>query len=578
MILTGATATLVFDTIRVGKCRQISLEVDREALPTTKQGDIDRTFISGLRDTKGSASLFYDPTDPAVDALMTRVFTDSGTLSGLDLVFDTHTDEKVSVSVVLTNASINAGYGTAQVCDIQFQVSGKPATKFSDDVVVPPTPTPGSKWTAYSTVHEAAVNSHNIELDDQGNTYSFIGSTEHSEVTKFSPTGIALWTRRFSSFQTQAELSGVKYTQTIHRISDNLLLCVVSDKINKTHYIGIDASGQVLFNKGYDLGTRSGQLTRFFNFDKSLFLTSQIRNFGDLSINVFNSATGQFLRRFTFSSISGIPPWYVRNAIQRPDGNWIFVVQYDVTPNIGYPLYFIETNAGITSVTRAVRFPDLDVTPTLCYRPDTGGYLILGSTTGRIHYMNDSLELQESRKFLGYGAPSEVLYDANGDYYLWKTSGNWYQDIGVAGGGDGVTLVKYNWNNDIVRYVTTVSGWRDPVVRLNRTLQRMSFAQQAISIAGAAFATIPYRAINSFNIIQPSSTNGSPISTVNPPNFTFFSRTVLNPSPKAVFESLIHTRIEASVSVVSQSNISESQSTFIIEPITRNFNLVSSST
>ena len=126
MILTGTTAVLYFGGTRVGKCRSISLQVDREALPTTKQGDIDRTFIAGLRGTQGSASLFYDPDDPAVSDLLEKVFADDTSLAGLDLVFDSVTDKKVTASVVLTGTGLSASYGSAQVCEIQFQMSGKP--------------------------------------------------------------------------------------------------------------------------------------------------------------------------------------------------------------------------------------------------------------------------------------------------------------------------------------------------------------------------------------------------------------------------------------------------------------------
>lgn len=128
MILTGATAALFFSGTRIGKCRSISVEVDREALPTTKQGDLDRTFIAGLRGTQGSASLFYDPEDAGVAALISKLYDDNTTLSGLELVFDTVTNKKVAASVVLTSAGFSASYGAAQVCDIQFQVSGKPTT------------------------------------------------------------------------------------------------------------------------------------------------------------------------------------------------------------------------------------------------------------------------------------------------------------------------------------------------------------------------------------------------------------------------------------------------------------------
>jgi hypothetical protein len=126
MILTGATAALHFNGTRIGKCRDIALSIDRETLPTTRQGDLDRTFIAGLRNTTGSASLFYDPEDTATDALLTQVYADSGALSNLEMVFDQATGRKVTASVLLTRASLSVSFGSAQVCAIDFQISGKP--------------------------------------------------------------------------------------------------------------------------------------------------------------------------------------------------------------------------------------------------------------------------------------------------------------------------------------------------------------------------------------------------------------------------------------------------------------------
>lgn len=128
MILTGTTASLYFGGVKIGKCRNISLSIDREALPTTKQGDTDRTFISGLRSTSGSASLFYDPNDAATASIMTTLYSESSSLSGIDMVFDSMTGRKVSANMVITRASISASYGAAIVCDIDFQISGKPTS------------------------------------------------------------------------------------------------------------------------------------------------------------------------------------------------------------------------------------------------------------------------------------------------------------------------------------------------------------------------------------------------------------------------------------------------------------------
>lgn len=126
MILSGSTAALYFDGTRIGKCRSLSLDIEREALQTTKQGDLDRTFIPGLRGSSGSASLFYDPEDTATAAVLAKAYDDGTTLSGMELVFDLIGSKKVTASILLTNVGVSTSYGSAAVCEIQFQISGKP--------------------------------------------------------------------------------------------------------------------------------------------------------------------------------------------------------------------------------------------------------------------------------------------------------------------------------------------------------------------------------------------------------------------------------------------------------------------
>lgn len=578
MILTGATAALFFDTLRIGKCRQISLEVDREALPTTKQGDIDRTFISGLRDTKGSASLFYDPSDPAVDALMTKVFTDSASLSSLDLVFDTVTDEKFTVQVVLTSAALTTGYGSAQVCEIQFQVSGKPLSGYIEVPVVPPPPSPGSKWVSYSTENEVAVNTHTVLLDDLGNTYAFIASQQHSELTKLSPIGAVIWVRRFTSFAVQQEwstfgFSGVKVNQTVHLVNSNLLVCCITDKLGRTHFIGVDGSGNILYNKAYQLAAAtSTQNIRLLSYDKTKLVTANATGSGSansMAINVIDTSNGTLIKRFTFSSISGANPRLLRNAIQKQNGNWVFYLDYNAVP---YPAYYIETNSGLSSATRCIQFLDLGQSDTFVARPDTSGYILAGSSY--LHYLNDSFQVIESRRF--FGEPRSILYDANGDYYIWSNYTSWYQDLGIPGWPSIITLIKYNWNTDYV-YYATMTNTTGSITGLNKTVQRMVFAQQAVDIGGGGGPPSAYRMISSFDLVQPSATSGSPISTTNPPNFTFRSRSVLTPTTRPVIETKIHTRNEINVSLVELSLVSEAPVTFVVEAVTRNFTVVSSS-
>lgn len=126
MIPTSVHAELRYGGLRIGKVTQIQFQTSREALENTTLEKWDRTFLSGLRDSSGSGTLFYDPEDAATVALIEDVYENSTALGGVQLVFDSVVGKSVSASAVLTNVSVSVSFGEASVCEIQFQISGKP--------------------------------------------------------------------------------------------------------------------------------------------------------------------------------------------------------------------------------------------------------------------------------------------------------------------------------------------------------------------------------------------------------------------------------------------------------------------
>lgn len=137
MIRNSTHAALWFGSLRVGKVRDINLQIDREALEDTKQGDVDRTYIKGLRTTSAQGTLFYDPEDDAVAAFMGELLDDTTAVSNLTLVFDSEVNINMTGPVIVTSATLSASVGAAQTCQLQFQLSGKPAGS-----LVPVQPTP----------------------------------------------------------------------------------------------------------------------------------------------------------------------------------------------------------------------------------------------------------------------------------------------------------------------------------------------------------------------------------------------------------------------------------------------------
>lgn len=127
MILTGATAGLYYDTLRIGKVRNIDLDISREALRTTTLDSFDHTYISGIRDSRASASLFYDPLDTAVVNIINAIYEDTNTApKNFKFVWDLNTNRQITSSAVITNIGLSAAFGDAQVCKLSLQLSGKP--------------------------------------------------------------------------------------------------------------------------------------------------------------------------------------------------------------------------------------------------------------------------------------------------------------------------------------------------------------------------------------------------------------------------------------------------------------------
>jgi hypothetical protein len=126
MIPTSVHAEFRYNGVKVGRVRDIQLQTSREALDTTTLDKWDRTFISGLRDSSASGNLFYDPEDVATLELISDIYDDNVATFPMELVFDSMLGKSVLATVVITNISVSASFGAAQVCEVQFRISGKP--------------------------------------------------------------------------------------------------------------------------------------------------------------------------------------------------------------------------------------------------------------------------------------------------------------------------------------------------------------------------------------------------------------------------------------------------------------------
>lgn len=125
MVLTGADGQLKYQGQVVGKVRDWSMTVSKDALEDTCIGDYDRTYVAGLRGTTGSATVLYDPDNSVAASFVNSVFGNSSN-DTLDFVFNKVDNQSFTCKGFVTNISTSVAVGTVQAVSVTFQVSGKP--------------------------------------------------------------------------------------------------------------------------------------------------------------------------------------------------------------------------------------------------------------------------------------------------------------------------------------------------------------------------------------------------------------------------------------------------------------------
>lgn len=130
-VKTSATAELRFNGTAVAKVRDVTLNINRDALDTTGIGQSDRTYEYGIRNTNGSGTLLYDSSNTATRDLMNRILSDANDESRITLVLDGGSSlGTVSGDVVLTQVGVGVSVGDVVVVPVSFSVSGKPSGNF----------------------------------------------------------------------------------------------------------------------------------------------------------------------------------------------------------------------------------------------------------------------------------------------------------------------------------------------------------------------------------------------------------------------------------------------------------------
>ena len=130
MVLTGADGQLRYQGAVVGKVRDWSITVTKDALEDTCVGDYDRTYVQGLRGTTGSATVLYDPGNVTANNFLNSIFENAEITETVDFVFYKADSKSFVCQGFVTNISPSISVGAVQAVSVSFQVSGKPVGVF----------------------------------------------------------------------------------------------------------------------------------------------------------------------------------------------------------------------------------------------------------------------------------------------------------------------------------------------------------------------------------------------------------------------------------------------------------------
>jgi hypothetical protein len=129
-VQTGADGQLKYNNKIIGRCRDWSISINKDALEDTCLGSYDRSYVEGLRGTTGSATVLYDPSDATANAMLNSVLTNGEGESTMEFTLSKGNTRAFTCSGFITSISPSVSVGAATACSISFQVSGKPAGGF----------------------------------------------------------------------------------------------------------------------------------------------------------------------------------------------------------------------------------------------------------------------------------------------------------------------------------------------------------------------------------------------------------------------------------------------------------------
>ncbi|NBR25463.1 MAG: hypothetical protein EBU08_17150 [Micrococcales bacterium] len=126
---SGKDGTLTYNGTAVAKVSSWSFSASVDTLETTVLTDSDRSYVPGLRQFSGSATIFYyedvGSTAPAPKPLLEKIISTSAIgESGVTLRLGWSSSKYIQGSVIITSGELSCAVGEVMQATVQFQFTG----------------------------------------------------------------------------------------------------------------------------------------------------------------------------------------------------------------------------------------------------------------------------------------------------------------------------------------------------------------------------------------------------------------------------------------------------------------------
>lgn len=127
-VVTSINASVQWDGKTIAKMRDVSIDAQKDALESTALGDLDRTYVYGLRGASGSGTLMYDNSDANIKSLLQELFANG--VADKTFAVTLSSGKSISGSALITGVGTSVSVGEITSCAVQFQFTGSVSAVF----------------------------------------------------------------------------------------------------------------------------------------------------------------------------------------------------------------------------------------------------------------------------------------------------------------------------------------------------------------------------------------------------------------------------------------------------------------